>query len=317
MAEAGVTDRGRNSASGSGGQSDRLRALRKPRFLVVLLVATLVTGVGTALLDVRVGIGLVSALAMFIIGLQFELLFATSADDEEAKTQLRDLAPVIAVRQQDRESGEFLLKLALAQLRYLAAEGRLKAFDAELIEGRRGLLRRYEECARGSMRLDLRPASVLRETDAVAILEQELLATSLVNPADYWDSPLGIKYLRDQEAKLRAGAKIRRIFLEIDGSLAPLRKVVEQHLKWRDDGLSAECRIALIGKVQAHLIQDYAVIDQQTVIRLETPRGLDVPAFAVWETDLAVAESQFRSFEQLWEESLDPIEFPEFAASRT
>jgi hypothetical protein len=293
----------------------RLAEIRKPRFLVALLAATLITGVATALLDVRIGLGVVGALAMFIIGLQFELLFATSADTEEADVLLRDLAPIIAVRRRDQASGDFLLKLAEAQESYLESGRRLQAFDAELTEERKRLLRRYEECSRGSMRIDLRPASVLRETDAIAIVTDELMATSLVNPTDYWDSALGMKYLREQEARLKNGATIRRVFLELDSSLAPLCNVVNQHMAWKADKLDADCRIALIGKVQPHLIQDFAVIDRRTVIRLETPRGLDVPSFAVWETDPEVAESQLRSFRQLWDESLDPAEFSEFGHS--
>jgi hypothetical protein len=287
-----------------------VQTLRRPRVLVGLLIATVGTGVATALLDVKVTVGIVGALVMFVIVLQFELLFALSGSDEDAKATLRELAPIVRLHERKADDSAFLLRLAVDQTRYADSGRRPQAFDAELNEERRALLRRYDECAQGSMRIDLRPSSISRETDAATMLASELLATSLVDPAEYWDAPVRLKYLREQEDKLRRGAKIRRIFIERQEALHPLRKVVTQHLAWQEDGLDAECRIAIIGQVQERLIEDYAVVDGETVVRLETTR--DKPSFAVWETNPEVIEARTKAFQLLWDEAREPSEFAAF-----
>lgn len=281
------------------------------RLVVIQLVLGLVAGVGTALVSAQVGIGIVAGLVVFAISLQVQLLADVSRADVEARAKLRELGPVSELLELDKDSAGFLTELASAQARYLKAQRRLVVFDLELNHQRTELLDKYEECARGTLRLDLRPTSILRETDGVSTVARDLWATSAVAAPVYWDSPSGRAYLDQQETLLEAGIVIRRVFIEEENSLEDVADVVKRHLVWREryGAAKADVRIALVDRLAPDLIADYAIVDGATVIRLELHRGSSAPVAVVWETSPAAVERAVRSYERLWQEALDPLSF--------
>jgi hypothetical protein len=266
--------------------------------VVAELLVSMMVGLGTTLLGVDVGVGIVSSLVTFVIALQIQLLAEVAE-------------PFITVTAIDEGSGEYLIALAEAQSRYLTSLARPATFDLELAQQRAALLERYEECARGMMRLELRPSSILRETDGVYAVSADLKATSVVNPIEYWDSPSGLSYLAQQEALLESGVRMTRVFIEDKTRLPDLVAVVSRHLEWKRRGLPIGVRIALIDRLDQDLVSDYAIVDNGMVIRLETQRG--VPVAVVYETFPSSVERALRSFDRLWTMAIDASEFAEFS----
>lgn len=266
--------------------------------------------VATSLASQRVGLTIIVAAIMAGIGLQVQLFAETAGSDYEAKTRLKELAPIVKVGELDTKSGQYLVQLAAAQLEYLQSSQRIDVFDLELTHQREGLIEVYDECARGTMRLELSVSPVIRETDGVSTVRSELDATSLVDAISYWNCSSGHSYLDLQTSLLQRGVAIRRVFIERPESLSDLREVVRTHMRWRDSGLNADVRIAFINEVPPDLLVDYAIVDSNTVIRLESQRG--VPVAVVWETAPQAVERRKQAFRRLWNMAKDPKDLPEF-----
>lgn len=291
----------------------RRQARSLMRAAVVPIVLSVLAGAGTALLDPQIGIGIVAGLIVAAIALQIQLTIQISGADLEAQVQLQELSAITAVRDLDKPSGDFLNRLATAQAKYLRSSPRRPVvFDLELEHRRTMLLAQYEECGRGTMRLNLRPASILRETDGVSTVSKELKATSVVPAGPYWDTPSGLSYLKQQETMLDAGVTIRRVFVQHEASLAELASVVSKHLAWREHyGVEKlDVRVALIETLSDELIADYAIVDDSSVIRLEIQHGLDQPTAVTWDTSPTAVDTARRLYERLWVSGRDPMDLP-------
>jgi hypothetical protein len=278
------------------------------RLFAVPFAVSLVVGVVTALVEAQIGIGIVAALVVAAISLQLQLIIQLSGSDLDTQMRLRELAPVAKLRDLDKSSGDFLLRLAEAETRYLEGMSHPVVFDLELEHRRTKLLEQYDECARGTMRLNLRPTSLLRETDGVSTVNKELRATSLVPASSYWDSGSGISYLEQQNALLQRGIKIKRVFIQDKASLSDLSKVVARHFAWRSEHGSdvLDFRVAFLGGLPEELINDYAIVDNSSVIRLETQLGVGQPTAVTWDTSTAAVDRAARMFERLWAHGQDP-----------
>lgn len=295
----------------------RLEAKKIARISAFPIAISVVAGAGTALLDPQIGIGVVVALVVAAISLQIQLITQIAGSDIEAQVQLKELSPITTVRNLDKPSANFLTALARAQARYLkSGPNRPVVFDLELDHRRTMLLEQYEECARGTMRLNLRPASILRETDGVSTVNEELRATSVVPVHSYWDAPSGISYLEQQEAMLKQGVKIRRVFIQPKRALNDLNLVIERHMAWRErygkDRI--DVRVALIEKLPDELISDYAIVDRSSVIRLETQHGLAQPTAVTWDTAPTAVDAASRMYDRLWASGEDPANLASFSA---
>lgn len=287
------------------------------RLIVIQLIIAIVAAVGTALFAVNVGVGIVAGLVAFVISLQIQMLMATASTDFAAQVTIQELAPIVALKQVDPGTADFIKDLARAQGRYLQAPRRDVIFDLELNHQRTALLELYDECSRGQMRLNLRASSMLRETDGVASVSRELKATSVVPVIAYWDSPGGHDYLDQQEGLLERGVVIRRVFIESEATLSDLRNVVDRHLGWRRKfgADKVDVRIALLEGLPSDLIEDYAIVDGETVIRLEIQRAVNQPSAVVWETSSVALERAQRAFDRLWRSAVEPTKLPVFVSS--
>lgn len=281
------------------------------------IAISVIAGVGTALLDPQIGIGVVVALVVAAISLQIQLIAQITSADVEAQVQLQELSPITTVSKLDHDSADFLKSLAKAQTRYLeSSPNRPVVFDLELDHRRTMLLEQYEECARGTMRLNLRPSSILRETDGVSTVNEELRATSVVPALTYWDGPTGLSYLEQQEAMLERGVKIRRVFIQSETKLDDLSQVIERHVSWRESygKDKVDVRVALIEQLADELIGDYAIVDRSSVIRLETQHGLAQPTAVTWDTAPATVDAASRMYDRLWLSGADPAGMANFSA---
>lgn len=296
--------------------ASRERAKDIIRTATLPVVLGIVVGVGTALLEVSIGLGIVAALLVGVTALQIQLLVAFEKADVEAKVTLRELAPVTTVTSLDKPIGEFILALATAQIDFLKEDPRRPpVFNDELEHQRDRLLEQYTECARGTMRISLVASPILRETDGVSTVRKTLCATSLVPPLTYWDVASGLSYLKQQESMLDARVSIKRVFIQNSETLDELSRVMATHLEWRDrygeDLL--DVRVALLDdSLDDDLIVDFAVVDDSTVIRLETQRGIDHPTAVVWEAAHAAVARGNDLFTRLWAGGHDPTSFSTF-----
>jgi hypothetical protein len=305
-----MTDVLQHEAAGQERARDIIRAATLP---VTLSIAT---GVGTALLDVSIGLGIIAALLVGVVALEIQLLITIEKADVEAQVMVHELAPVTHVSNLDKSTGEFLLSLATAQAGFLTADPRLPpVFGDELEYRRKRLLEQYEECARGEMRVSLVTSPIIRETDGVSAVRKTLRATSLVPPLSYWDVARGLSYLTQQEGMLEDGVSIKRVFIQNSATLDELSRVMATHLEWRDrygDNL-LDVRVALLDEqLDDDLVVDFALVDDSTVVRLATQHGIDHPTAVVWEAAPSAVARGNRRFERLWSGGREPTSFPQF-----
>jgi hypothetical protein len=305
-----MTDIPAHEAAGRERAQDIIRAAILP------VTLSIVAGIGTALLEVSIGLGIVAALLVGVIALQIQLLTTIGKADVEAQVILHELAPVTKVLELDKSTGEFLLSLATAQIEFLMADPQPPpVFNDELEFRRKRLLGQYEECARREMHVSLVASPIIRETDGVSAVGETLRATSLVPPLTYWDVARGLSYLVQQEGMLEDGVSIKRVFIQNSTALDELSRVMATHLEWRDrygDDL-LDVRVVLLDEpLDDDLVVDFAVVDASAVIRLATQHGIDHPTAVVWEAEpSAVAQGNSR-FERLWQGGCDPTSFPQF-----
>jgi hypothetical protein len=279
------------------------------------IALSVVVGAGTALVELQVGIGVVAGLVVAAIGMQIQLAIEIRNADVEAQVRLRELSPITAVKELDGRSADFLNQLATAQIEYLSSgTDRPTVFDLELDHRRTMLLEQYQECARGTMRLNLRPVSILRETDGVTTVSEELKATSVVPAERYWNAPSGLSYLDQQEDMLGRGVRIQRVFIQPETTLEELVPVISRHLAWRDEygAERLDVRVALMETLSDDLISDYAIVDLSSVIRLEIQHGLDQPTAVTWHTSPNAVDAAIRLYQRLWVSGRDPAELAIF-----
>jgi hypothetical protein len=286
------------------------RATTVARSATLPLVLSVAAGVLTALLGVSIGLGVIATLLVGVVALQIQILVTIERTDIEAQIALRALAPVTAASNLDAATGDYLVELAEAQVEFLTRSQALPpVFDLELEHQRDVLLEHYEESAQGKVRVNLRASPVLRETQGVSSVKSKLLATSVVPALTYWDTPTGLAYLRQQEGMLEAEVSIKRVFIQHKEDLAELARVIDTHLQWRErygpDRL--DVRVALIDDtLDSDLVVDFAIVDDSTVIRLETQRGIEQPTAVVWEAARTAVDQADRRFERLWSGGFDP-----------
>jgi hypothetical protein len=292
----------------------RTRAVARAAVLPVAL--SIAAGVGTALLDLSIGLGVIAALLVGVIVLQIQVLTTIDKTDVDAQLTVRELAPFLGARELDRATGDYLLKLAQAQIHFLQTDAdRPTAFDLELGHQRERLLDQYEECARGILRVNLRASPILRETDGVSTVTKSFRATSLVPPHAYWDGASGQSYLQQHQGMLDGGVEIKRVFIQSPEALDELIPVVSKHLDWRSQygATQLDVRVVFLEEsLDGDLIEDFGIVDDATVIRLETHRGLAQPTAVVWESSAQATTRANRHFDRLWSLGHDPVHLPGF-----
>jgi hypothetical protein len=280
------------------------------------LALGILAGIGTSTLPLAVGLGILAALVVGVITLQIQVMVTMERNDVEAQMLLRELEPIVRLSHLDEASGEFLLRLAAAQANYLNARPRPPAlFDDELSHQQQRLLERYDEGAQGKMSVSLVASPVFRETDGISMVKKNLCATSLVPARTYWDGASGASYLRQQEGMLEAGISIKRVFIQPQEELEALARVMGVHLQWRErygPNLLDVSLVLLDDRLDDDLILDFAVVDDSTVIRLDTAHGIDHPVAVVWESGPSAVAAASTRFERLWQCGHDPLAFPVF-----
>jgi hypothetical protein len=283
------------------------------------LILGVAAGVLTALLNVSIGLGVIATLLVGVLALQIQILVTIERSDIEAQLALRALAPVSTASNLDAATGEYLLKLAEAQVEFLTrSESLPPVFDLELEHQRDVLLQHYKESAQGKIRVNLRASPVLRETEGVSSVKGTLLATSVVPALTYWDTPTGLAYLRQQEGMLDDDISIKRVFIQHEEDLAELTRVIDTHMQWREryGPELLDVRVTLIEEaLDSDLVVDFAIVDGTTVICLETQRGIEQPTAVVWEAADAAVKLAERRFERLWSGGLDPASLGVFDRS--
>jgi len=291
-------------------QAIQAQAREITRISAVPIAVSVLAGITTALFEAQIGIGIVAGLVVAAIALQLQLMIQLAGSDLDAQIQLRELGPIANLGRLDKSSGDFLLRLAEAETRYLQGSEHPVVFDLELEHRRAKLLEQYDECARGMMRLNLRPASMLRETDGVSTVSRELRATSVVPAASYWDSASGVSYLEQQSALLDRGVVIKRVFIQDRSTLEDLSKVMTRHLAWREKygHETLDVRVAFLDDLSDELISDYAIVDSSSVIGLEIQLGVNQPTAVTWDTSSVAVARASRMFERLWASGHDPAD---------
>lgn len=299
-------------------EAGRARAWDILRITVLPIVLSIAVGVITALVSVSVGLGVIAALLVGAIAILVHLVITLQRADAEAQATLHLLEPVTTAQMVDRSTGEYLLSLAKAQVTFLTTARELPpVFDLELAHQREVLLDQYKESAHGRIRVNLRASPVLRETEGVSSVRETLHATSAVPPLTYWDVPGGLSYLNQQEAMLEAGVSIKRVFIHREANLPELARVIATHLEWRHryGAEKLDVRVTLIDDtLDSELVMDFAVVDDATVIGLETHHGIAQPTAIVWEAAPAAVTQANRRFERLWTVGLDPETLAPFRA---
>jgi hypothetical protein len=288
------------------------------RIAVLPTVLSVLVGAGTALVDTAVALGIVAALLVGVIAVLVHLVISLQRADADGQAVLHELSPIIRVKELDRATGEYLLSLAAAQVTFFAAARTLPAvFDLELENQRNVLLAHYKESASARIVVNLKASPVLRETEGVSSVSKTLDATSVVPPLTYWDAPSGLSYLRQQEAMLEAGIVVRRAFIYRRTDLGELAHVIHTHLEWRKrfGPAKLDVRITVIDdSLDSDLVVDFAIVDETTVVGLETHHGIAQPTAIVWEAETTAVAHAKRRFERIWASGADPEEFAEIKA---
>jgi hypothetical protein len=287
------------------------------RIAVLPIVLSVVIGVGTALVDTPVALGIIGALLVGVIAVLVHLVISLQRTDADAQATLHELLPITHAKRLDRATGDYLLALATAQTTFLTTARKLPVFDLELEHQREILLAQYAESANGRIVVNLKASPVLRETDGVSSVNKTLNATSVVQPHTYWDVPSGLSYLEQQQAMLDDDVVIRRIFIYRRADLPDLKQVMQTHLAWRKSygPQKLDMRVTLIDdSLDSDLVVDFAIVDGTTVVGLETHHGIAQPTAIVWEADESAVATARRRFKRLWAAGIDPDELAEFKA---
>ena len=176
--------------------------------------------------------------------------------------------------------------------------------------------------ASGRFTSSLRPDFFFREPDVLELFGDKMIATSMVDPREYWASEWGQQYLRDQAAaqkriRARRGQDyeaVERIFIQERRRLGALVPVLQIH---RTFGLKAY--VAVLEEIPDELRRDFMVVDERLLLWLSFSPGTRTPVASTVVVRGTSAEHDIDHhvdvFKRLKAYARDPSDMPQIARS--